>query len=164
MRRRNLLLAAPALGLTACGFALRQAPHFAFSTIFVRVAEASALGNELKRNLKASGLVVIADAKLLDTAQVVLDVLSDQREKSAASLTSAGQVREFQLRVRMKFRLRTPQGKEVIPDVELLQQRDISYSETQALGKEAEVELLYRSMQGDIVQQIMRRLAAVKEI
>ncbi|MDR7380324.1 LPS-assembly lipoprotein [Rhodoferax ferrireducens] len=164
MRRRNLLLAAPALGLTACGFALRQAPTFAFSTIFVRVAEASSLGNELKRNLTGSGLVVISDAKLLDTAQVVLDVVSDQREKSAASLTSAGQVREFQLRVRMKFRLRTPQGKELIPDVELLQQRDISYSETQALGKEAEVELLYRSMQTDIVQQIMRRLAAVKEI
>lgn len=164
MRRRNLLLAVPALGLTACGFALRQAPKFAFSTIFIRVAEASSLGNELKRNLTGSGLTVITDAKRLESAEVVLDVVSDQREKSVASLTSSGQVREFQLRVRVKFRLRTPQGKELIPDVELLQQRDISYSETQALSKEPEEQLLYRSMQTDIVQQMMRRLAALKEI
>jgi LPS-assembly lipoprotein len=165
MRRRNLLLAAPALGLTACGFALRQAPTYAFGSIFVRVAENSAFGNELKRNLKASGnLLVITDAKLLDSADVVLEVFGDQREKSVASLTSAGQVREFQLRTRVKFRLRTPQGKELISDVEILQQRDISYTETQALAKEPEEQLLYRSMQTDIVQQVMRRLAALKEL
>ena len=152
------------MGLSACGFALRGAPDYAFSSIFVRVAEASSLGSELKRSLAGGGRLVITDPKLLDTAQVVLDVISDQREKSVASLTSAGQVREFQLRVRVKFRLRTPQGKELIPDVEILQQRDISYSESTALSKEAEEQLLYRNMQTDIVQQIMRRLASVREI
>jgi LPS-assembly lipoprotein len=98
------------------------------------------------------------------TAQVVLEVLQDQREKSVASLTSSGQVREFQLRVRMKFRLRTPDGKELIPDSEIVQQRDISYSESTALSKEAEEQLLYRSMQTDVVQQVMRRLGSVKEL
>ncbi len=165
MLRRTLLLSVPTLGLAACGFALRGAPNYPFTTIFVRVAEASALGNELKRNLAAGGkLEVVTDPQRFNSVEVVLDVLTDQREKSVASSTSAGQVREFQLRVRTKFRLRTPQGKELIPDVELLQQRDISYSETQALSKEAEEQLLYRSMQTDIVQQIMRRLAAVQSL
>ncbi len=168
MQRRTLLLAVPvlsAMGLTACGFALRQAPNYPFTTIFVRVAEASALGNELKRNLAAgSKLEVVTDPKRLDSVEVVLEIITDQREKSVASTTSAGQVREFQLRVRVKFRLRTPQGKELIPDVELLQQRDISYSETQALSKEAEEQLLYRNMQTDIVQQIMRRVASVQAL
>ncbi|WP_367847849.1 LPS assembly lipoprotein LptE [Rhodoferax sp. WC2427] len=168
MLRRTLLLSVPAIsavGLSACGFALRQAPNYPFTTIFVRVAEASALGNELKRNLAAGGkLEVVTEPKRLDSVEVVLEILSDQREKSVASLTSAGQVREFQLRVRVKFRLRTPQGKELIPDVELLQQRDISYTETQALSKEAEEQLLYRNMQTDIVQQIMRRIASVQEL
>jgi LPS-assembly lipoprotein len=168
MLRRTLILAVPAvsaLGLSACGFALRGAPSYPFSSIFVRVAEASALGNELKRNLAAGGqLEVVTEPKRLNSVEVVLEILTDQREKSVASTTSAGQVREFQLRVRTKFRLRTPQGKELIPDVELLQQRDISYSETQALSKEAEEQLLYRNMQTDIVQQIMRRLAAVQAL
>jgi LPS-assembly lipoprotein len=165
MQRRALLLAVPALGLTACGFALRQAPNYPFTTIFVRVAEASALGNELKRNLAAGGkLEVVIDPKRLDSVEVVLEIITDQREKSVASLTSAGQVREFQLRTRVKFRLRTPQGKEIITDTEILQQRDISYTETQALSKEAEEQLLYRNMQTDIVQQIMRRIAAVQAL
>jgi LPS-assembly lipoprotein len=166
--RRRLLLTLPALsalGLVGCGFQLRQAPNYAFTTIFVRVAEASSLGIELKRNIKASGKVeVITDPAKLATAQVVLEVLQDQREKSVASLTSSGQVREFQLRVRMKFRLRTPDGKELIPDAEIVQQRDISYSESTALSKEAEEQLLYRSMQTDVVQQVMRRLGSVKEL
>jgi LPS-assembly lipoprotein len=79
-------------------------------------------------------------------------------------MSGSGQVREFQLRTRLRFRLRTPQGKELIPDTELLQQRDISYNESAALGKEAEEALLYRDMQTDIVQQLMRRLAAVKTV
>lgn len=96
------------------------------------------------------------------TADVMLDVLSDQRERVVVGMSAAGQVREFQLRVRLKLRLRTPQGRELLSETELLQQRDISYSETAALAKEAEQEMLYRSMQTDIVQQVMRRLAAVR--
>ena len=37
-----------------------------------------------------------------------------------------------------------------------------SFSESAVLAKEAEENLLYRNMQADIVQQLMRRLAAVK--
>ena len=70
-------------------------------------------------------------------------------------------MREFQLRLRFRFRLRTLGGKELIPDTELLLQREINFNESQILAKEAEEALLYRDMQSDIVQQLMRRLAAV---
>ena len=88
-------------------------------------------------------------------------MLSDQREKVVISLNSAGQVREFQLRLRFRFRLRTLGGKELIPETELLLQREINFNESQVLAKESEEALLYRDMQSDIVQQLMRRLAAV---
>ncbi|MCM2253506.1 MAG: LPS assembly lipoprotein LptE, partial [Ramlibacter sp.] len=74
------------------------------------------------------------------------------------------QVREFQLRTRLRFKLRTREGKELIPETELLQQRDISFNESAVLAKEAEEGLLYRDMQSDLVQQLMRRLAAVKTL
>lgn len=44
----------------------------------------------------------------------------------------------------------------------ITQQRDITFNESAALAKEAEEILLYRDMQNDIVQQMLRRLAAIK--
>ena len=165
MRRRLLCLIAASLVLAGCGFQLRQAPHFAFSTIYVGAAPSSSLGNELKRTIGFSdGVTVIGDVTRADTAQVVLDVLADQREKVVVGLNASGQVREFQLRTRFKFKLRTPQGKELIPETELLQQRDISFNESAVLAKETEENLLYRDMQTDLVQQLMRRLAALKTL
>ena len=38
----------------------------------------------------------------------------------------------------------------------------MAFNETQVLAKESEEALLYRDMQADLVQQIMRRLAAIK--
>jgi LPS-assembly lipoprotein len=163
-RKHFIGLAGAALLLTGCGFELRQAPHFAFSSIYVNGAPASSLANELKRMIASAGTVSVVDATGQAGAQVVLDLVGDQREKVVVGLNASGQVREFQLRTRVKFKLRTPQGKELIPETELLQQRDISFNESAALAKEAEENLLYRDMQTDIVQQLMRRLAAVKTI
>jgi len=163
-RRTLLIVLAAATVLAGCGFQLRQAPNFAFSTIHVGAPANSSLGNELKRSIASGGNVTVVDASRPDSAQVVLDVLADQREKVVVGLNASGQVREFQLRSRVRFKLRTPQGKELIAETELLQQRDISFSESAVLAKEAEENLLYRDMQTDIVQQLMRRLAAVKTL
>jgi LPS-assembly lipoprotein len=161
LKRRTLLVAAAPLALAACGFELRKAPDFAFSAIHVAAAPSSSLGNELKRSIASGGAV---QAVPMEQAQVILDVLTDQREKVVVGLNASGQVREFQLRTRLKFRLRTPGGKELIPETELLQQRDISFNESAVLSKEAEENLLYRDMQTDIVQQLMRRLAAIRTL
>ena len=165
MQRRlclHLLAAGAVVSLTGCGFALRKAPDFAFKTLFSPLAEGSVLGTALKRSLESNGAVrVITDAAQIDQAQVILDVLQDQREKVVVGLNASGQVREFQLRILFKFKLRNAKGVELIAPTEIAQQRDISFNETAVLAKEAEESLLYRDMQNDIVQQIMRRLAAV---
>ena len=171
MQRRGFLVFAASsaslalASLNGCGFALRKAPDFAFTTLYSGLAESSPLGVELRRSLQSTGKVkVISDARRINEAQVILDVLQDQREKVVLSLNSSGQVREFQLRLRFAFRLRTLAGKELIPATEIALQRDISFNESAVLAKEAEENLLYRDMQSDVVQQIMRRLAAVKEL
>ncbi len=167
-RRRHLTAVAlglAALSLAGCGFQLRGAQSFAFKTIFVNGADTSPLLIELRRAMENNGEVrFITDGKQLDAAQVVIDVVSDQREKTVVGVTSSGQVREFQLRLRFKFKLRSKDGKELIPETEILQQRDISFNESAVLSKEAEEGLLYRNMQSDIVQQIQRRLAAVRSL
>ena len=165
MQRRfclTLMTFGAALGVAGCGFELRKAPNFAFKALFLPFAESSTLGTELKRSLESNGNVrVISDVRQIDQAEAILDVLIDRREKTVVGLNASGQVREFQLRIRFSFKLRTPGGKELIGPTEILQQRDISFNESAVLAKETEEGLLYREIQSDIVQQIMRRLAAV---
>lgn len=163
--RRRLIasLAGAAALLGGCGFKLRESPSFDFRTLYANFPAHSRLGAELQRNLaSAGGVTVISDAKRLNEAQVILDVLTDQREKVVTASTAAGQVREFQLRVRFRFKARGRDGRELIPETELLQQRDFSYSESAALAKEAEEALLYRDMQTDVVNQVLRRLSTLR--
>ena len=168
MQRRTcltLLATSMTLGVTGCGFALRKAPNFAFKSLFSPFSEGSLLGTELKRSLESGGNVrVITDARQIDQADVILDVLQDQREKTVVAVNASGQVREFQLRIRFRFKLRSAKGKDLIPITEIVQRRDISFNESAVLAKESEEGLLYREMQSDIIQQIMRRLAAVTSL
>jgi LPS-assembly lipoprotein len=160
----NLGGAGLALGLSACGFQLRQAPKLAFASVYV-IADDGLFADELRRTLASMpDLRVFLEAKDQPSAQAILDVITQQREKTVVGVNAAGQVREFQLRVRVKFRLRTPAAKVLIADTELVQQRDISFNESAVLAKEVEEGLLYRDMQTDIVQQLIRRLGAVAEL
>jgi len=165
--RRSLILglaAALALGLAGCGFQLRQTTDFAFKSLYLDVPPTSALGVELRRHLAANQVELLTEAAQRPQAQAILDILGEQRVKTVVGVSATGQVREFNLRLTLKFRLRTPQGKELIPETELVQQRALTYDEVYALAKESEELLLYRNMQSDIVQQILRRMAAVKSL
>ena len=167
MRKRTLLSLVSVVPLVAaCGFRLRGVPQFAFRSIFIQAARGSMLARELVRTLSGSTdkLEVLRDPRSPDDAEVIFELISERQERVVVGLNASGQVRELQLRLRVRFRLRKPNGDDVLPDTELLQQRDISYNETIALSKEAEELLLYRNMQTDLVQQLLRRLAAVKTL
>jgi LPS-assembly lipoprotein len=158
-RRRHALTTLAALGLAGCGFELRRPPRVSFGSIaLVGFAPRSALADELRRQLTQQVRVLEAPEK----AEVVLNALLDQREKSVVAQTSAAQVRDFQLRLKFNFRAQTPSGRELIARTDLLLTRDLSYSETQALAKEFEEAELYRDMQADVVTQVLRRLASVR--
>jgi LPS-assembly lipoprotein len=147
--------------LAGCGFTLRGVTELPFSRIALEgFAPRSPLADELKRALSQSAAVVTPPTQ----AQVVLHALNDKRERSVVASTTAAQVRDLQLRVRLEFRLTTPGGRELIPATELLLTRDMSYSETLALAKEYEETQLLRAMESDIVAQLMRRLAHVKGV
>ena len=154
-----------AMLMTACGFQLRGsngAVNFPFKTIYLGFTETSSLGNELKRNIRANdGTLIAADAK---TAEVALEVLSEAKEKVILSLNSQGRVREYTLYYKLKFRVKDAKNKELLAPTEIALKRDISFNESQLLAKEREEELLYRDMQTDLVQQVIRRLIAIKPV
>ena len=147
--------------VAGCGFQLRGTTELPFSRIALEgFAPRSPLADELRRTLAQSAQVVANPAQ----AQVVLHALADRRERSVVAQTTAAQVRELQLRVRLEFKLTTPGGRELIPATELLLTRDMSFSETVVLAKEYEEAQLMKAMQSDIVGQLMRRLAHVKGV
>ena len=60
--------------------------------------------------------------------------LEDRFDKTVAASTAAGQVREFRLRVILRFRLDRPDGSNQLPEQRIELSRDMSYSETAALA------------------------------
>jgi LPS-assembly lipoprotein len=162
-RRRFLLGAAvlASIGIAGCGFELRKAPVFAFKTL--SVPGNSAYVNYLRRNVAAAGTVELIPPARSAEAEVILDILGENRERIVLSTNAAGEVRELELRLTVRFRLRTSAGKELLVS-EISQKRDLTYNETNALAKEGEADLLFRDMQNDIAQQTLRRLAAVKAL
>jgi len=168
-RRHWLLTLGAGALLAGCGFQLRQAPRFAFEAIRLDGAAGGPVTGELGRLLAINGLKVFTPSAPTNAegdlaAQVVLTVLTDQRERVAVGQTAAGQVRELQLRTRFIFRLRSASGRDLIGDTELLLERDLSFNETIVLSKAAEEERLYRDMITDIADQVLRRLAALQAI
>ncbi len=159
-RRRSLLVSAALALMAGCGFELRRAPALSFRTIQLRgFADQSPLAEQLRAHINASQTTLVVDS--IAQAGVVLQVLADARERSVVASTSAGQVRELQLRSRFVFSLSTQAGRILIPAREIRLSRDMSYSETIALAKEQEEAALFRAMQSDIVSQVMRILSAV---
>ena len=167
MQKRTLLAAmalTPFLG--ACGFHLRGAPNFVFRSIYVQAGRGSPVGTVLRRNLDSASdqLKVVKDPDAPDTAEVICQILSEQAQRVIVGSNVAGQVREVELRLIVRFSLRIPGGDEVIPATEIRQVRNVTYNETIALSKAVEEEMLNKDMRNDIVQQIIRRLAAVKSL
>jgi len=145
--------------VAACGFQLRGTADVPFQTIYVP-SSGGGIGLELRRNIQAGTKAkVVDDAK---QAEAVLEFTQEAREKEILSLTGTGRVREFQLRYRVGFRVHDGKGREFLPVNTVVLVRDISFNDTDVLAKEAEEQLLYRDMQSDMVQQILRRLAAAK--
>ncbi len=145
--------------LAACGFHLRGQAQLPFETLYI--PGNNPLVVELKRNLAAASKTRLVGSA--GDAQAVLGFTQELRDKLILSFSAAGRVSEYQLRYRVGFRVTDPKGAQVyLPTSEILLTRDMAFSDAQVLAKEAEEALLYRDMQRDMVQQIIRRLVAAK--
>ncbi len=118
------------------------------------------MASQLRLMINSSRATRVIDD--LASAEVILDVLTDSQERARGTITPAGQVRSINLLYRFKFRVRAAAGKGVLAPVELASSRAMTYKESQALAKEKEEEEIFRSMQVDLSDQVMRRLAAIK--
>jgi LPS-assembly lipoprotein len=147
--------------LAACGFHLRGEAHYSFDTLFLNSPASQPLTIELRRSLEGIGSAQLVPAP--DKAQVILDITSVENNKQILSLSGGGKVREFLLSKRVLFRVHDAAGNDWLPVSEVLVRRSYTYNDTEALAKEAQEQRLWREMQDDAVQQIVRRLQSAKK-
>ncbi len=150
-----------ACGVAACGFHLRGEATFTFTSVYLNSPTSSAITIELRRALEGAGSAKVVTAA--DKAQVVLDINSVEDDKHILSLSSGGKVFEYLLTKRVLFRVHDADGNEWLPTAEVVIRRTYTYSDTEALAKEYEEQRLWRDMQTDAVQQIIRRLQTAKK-
>jgi LPS-assembly lipoprotein len=146
-----------ATALAGCGFQLRGTAALPFETLFIPNTTGG-IGLDLKRNIQSGTRTRVVDDQKL--AQAVLQFTVDAREKNILSLSGSGRVREFQLRYRVGFRVHDGKGSEFLPASQIVLTRDFTFNDTDVLSKELEEAQIFREMQLDMVQQILRRISA----
>ena len=147
--------------LVACGFHLRGEAQYAFETLYLNSPPSQPLTTELRRSLEGIGSAKLVPSA--DQAQAILDITSVENNKQILSLSIGGKVAEYLLTKRVLFRVHDAAGNDWLPTSELLVRRTYTYTDTEALAKEAQEQRLWREMQDDAVAQMVRRLQAAKK-
>jgi LPS-assembly lipoprotein len=155
-----VLPAAAALITAGCGFRLRTSSQMPFRRLYSSFARNSAMGAEFRALLRNTGDTVIVDRPEEADAQLI--VLQEAREREIVGFTSTGRPREYQLRLRLRFRVLDAKGREWLAPTELLLRREITSSDIEMVTRQQEEEMLYREMQSDAVQLMLRRLIALQ--
>jgi LPS-assembly lipoprotein len=167
-RKATVVLMSVALAtlITACGFQLRGAAVYPFTNVHVQAPVTVALGGagapivpDVIEGLTRNGIQIKPKIEDADFSVRFLQVTFDKR---VLSLSGSGRAREFELEYRIRYEFVDARQKLWGEPGEITVRRDFSYSETQALAKEAEERQLVRDMQLDAATQILRRLQAAR--
>ncbi|HVL55221.1 MAG TPA: LPS assembly lipoprotein LptE [Burkholderiaceae bacterium] len=162
--RRRLLAsaaaAASALAIGGCGFRLRGVFALPFETLWVGFPPTSPTGAEFRRALRANTATRIVERP--DQAQARMEVLGETQERQIVTFSPTGRPREYELRLRIVYRVVDAAGTVLTPPTELVLKRVITVADTDLTSKQHEEALLYRDMQVDVSQQLLRRLSSIK--
>ena len=151
-----------AAALTGCGFHLRGvgSGNLPYKAMYIALPDTADVNIWLQRYIKASGSTeIVEDAKAADA---IFQQLGDSRLKTILSVNAQGRVREYRLQLTYTFRIVNQKGQVLVPPNEVALTRDISFDDSNILAKDLEEGLLWRDMNNDLVNQIMRRLSIIK--
>lgn len=159
--RRGRLVAALVLsgGLVACGFRLRGSQELPFDSVFIAAPRNSLASTEVAGAIRSGSSTRVVDD--IASAQAVIEIVSETRERDVLSVNAQGRAREFRLRLRVVFRVHDGKGREYLAPTPVATTRDLAMLEEQMLAREYEAEQLYQDMMYDLAQQMLRRMSAL---
>lgn len=148
--------------IAGCGFQLRGAYSFPYESIYISGADYSLIVASMKRAIRSSGSTRLAEKA--EDAQAIFLPTVEAKEPIILSLSGSGRVREKRLRYRYGYRIVDGKGRDLVLPGMVELTRDLTYADSDVLAKAQEEDLLWRDMENDLVQQLMRRLAAAKPV
>jgi LPS-assembly lipoprotein len=148
----GLIVAATA----GCGFQLRGTHAIPYHSLYLDASKDNQTARQLAIALRNRGIVVTETAK---DADAVLKLSQEKKTRAILSLSGSGRVREYRLNYSLSYSLTGKDGREIYPDTTIQSIQDFTYDDNLYLAKTSEETFLYRSMQDNAVQQILRRLA-----
>nr|WP_306673904.1 LPS assembly lipoprotein LptE [Tahibacter caeni] len=155
------ILVTTALALAGCGFHLREQARLPASLqrLHLDIADpGSLLHRDLPDALERAGAKVEDNAGSgIATLRIPVSSLAPE----ALSVGASARVREYTMRYKVEIEAVDADGKTVLPRQLIELSRDYTFDETQALGVAAQEDELRKQLQRDMVQAILRRLAAL---
>lgn len=155
---QTIALLAVTFTLTACGFQLRGQYSFDFEKIDLRGMENS----EMNRNMDLQLQILNLQVNPSEGSPLTLNLISELRDRSIVTFSATGRAREVRVTYELLYSVTDKNGDFLIATSQLSQRRELTYTDDQILGKEAEENRLYTEMQRDIARQITGRLSALK--
>lgn len=177
------------LVLSGCGFQLQGATPLPFKTLYISVPENTQFGADLRRAIKAAApgiqliepseivltvkdfddeedmdsRYVIAYRKQLKAAQMAearFEIVNAIQNTRQVSLNAQGQVEEFELMLKITFRIVDSKRQYVLNDTTLTAIRSLPFDPRFVQAKESEQASLYKDMYKSMVTRIVRRVTA----
>lgn len=158
---RILLLIVLALGLSACGFQLRNALTLPPDLGPVKVVSASPfspLADSLAQALTRAGAVP-AEPGAKNVS--VLDIKAERWGDTPISVDAFGRGQEFSLRYAVVFELRKADGSMLVPRQTIELSRDYIAIPNASIGSEGERDILMSELSREMSASVLRRLGAV---
>lgn len=159
----SVLAAGVLLGLSGCGFHLRGALGgdrlpARMSVTYLRSGNPHGpFAVDLRRALQANGVRMTDDRT---RAGAVLSIVQDSFGRRVLSVGASGRAQEYELIYTVRVELSDRAGKVLYRLPPIRRTRDFLFDEAAVLGMEREQQILYEDMRKDIVQDVIRRLAA----
>jgi len=178
-----------AIALGGCGFQMQGVTPLPFDTLYVGVTENTQFGADLRRAIRAASpntkLIepseIVLTAKdftdeqdmddryinmLLRTfkastlAQARFELVSILQTTRQVSLNAQGQVEEYELMLKITFRIVDSRRQYILDDTTLTAIRSLPFDPRFVQAKESEQATLFKDMYRSMVTRIMRRITA----
>ncbi|HBD13439.1 MAG TPA: hypothetical protein DCZ13_14915 [Porticoccaceae bacterium] len=161
MVKNWLLFCVVALALNACGWQLRGSSGVVtFDRLHISAKNPdSGVVRNLERQLEASGVTLVDEARDADYSLVIVNEHSSNR---AATISSSARISERSLTESVVFQVLDASGKQIYPRTRASVERVYEYDENNILATDDEARLLKKEMHDDLARQIYNRLRQLR--
>ena len=146
--------------LTACGWHLRGVTPLPkeYRILYLQSQASPGFNQQLKLQLEFNDVLI---TELADNAPAILQIEAVDIEKRTLSVTSSGQVAEYELNGRLNARLLHVERNSVLP-IQIKSRRRLTNDINNVVGTASEEANQLKELEKDLVRKLMRRLQSAQ--